>query len=465
MPDQVLVAIVGRPNVGKSRLFNSLARRRLSIVHDKPGVTRDVVTADCRAGYTLMDTGGIGLEDKDTPVAISDATESQAEFAILAANLILFVTDGREGVTMLDMQIAELLRPHQKKVVLVVNKIDHPENQNQALEMAQLGMGDPHAVSAEHKLGIDELEDHILERLGPITPPEVKDINPSSRIALTMVGRPNAGKSSLGNHLLKSERLIVADVPGTTRDTIETTLEYTDRKAGVWNVRLFDTAGLRQKKKVDSSVEYFSSVRTRRSIENADIVLLLIDAKEGVTKQDKIIAGEILDSGKPIVVVVTKWDLAFESFKQDMVEGFGNLAEFKQSYEKALRAAFYYLPETPIVFTSAKSGDGIEDMMEQVVRISRALDTRLPTPRLNQTLSRLMENRQPTKLVGRRFKVYYATQIGNRPFRIKMFCNREDKLQVQYRRYLERSIVREFKLEGCPVFFTLIGKPLKEKRD
>ncbi|MDD4348197.1 MAG: ribosome biogenesis GTPase Der [Opitutales bacterium] len=465
MPDQVLVAIVGRPNVGKSRLFNCLARRRLSIVHDKPGVTRDIVTADCRAGYTLMDTGGIGLEDKDTPIAISEATESQAEFAILAANLILFVTDGREGVTTLDMQIAELLRPHQKKVLLVVNKIDHPENQNMALEMAQLGMGDPLSVSAEHKLGIDDLEDEILERLGPITSPETKEIAPASRIALAMVGRPNAGKSSLGNRLLKSERLIVADLPGTTRDTIETALEYTDRKAGTWNVRLFDTAGLRQKKKVDSSVEYFSSVRTRRSIENADIVLLLIDAKEGVTKQDKIIAGEILDSGKPIIVVVTKWDFALESFKQDMVEGFRNLIEFKQSYEKALRAAFYYLPETPIVFTSAKSGDGIEDMMEQVVRINRALDTRLPTPKLNQTLLRLMENRQPTKLIGRRFKVYYATQIGNRPFKIKMFCNREDKLQVQYRRYLERSIVREFKIEGCPVFFNLIGKPAKEKRD
>lgn len=465
MPDQVLVAIVGRPNVGKSRLFNCLARRRLSIVHDKPGVTRDIVTADCRAGYTLMDTGGIGLEDKDTPIAISEATESQAEFAILAANLILFVTDGREGVTTLDMQIAELLRPHQKKVLLVVNKIDHPENQNMALEMAQLGMGDPLSVSAEHKLGIDDLEDEILERLGPITSPETKKIAPASRIALAMVGRPNAGKSSLGNRLLKSERLIVADLPGTTRDTIETALEYTDRKAGTWNVRLFDTAGLRQKKKVDSSVEYFSSVRTRRSIENADIVLLLIDAKEGVTKQDKIIAGEILDSGKPIIVVVTKWDFALESFKQDMVEGFRNLIEFKQSYEKALRAAFYYLPETPIVFTSAKSGDGIEDMMEQVVRINRALDTRLPTPKLNQTLLRLMENRQPTKLIGRRFKVYYATQIGNRPFKIKMFCNREDKLQVQYRRYLERSIVREFKIEGCPVFFNLIGKPAKEKRD
>ncbi len=455
MPESKLVAIVGRPNVGKSRLFNRLAGRRISIVHDQPGVTRDAISIESRDGYTLMDTGGIGLEDKNTPHELAEATENQAEFAIQAATLILFITDGKEGLTPLDIQIAELLRPHQKKVILVANKMDNPENQLGVADMAVLGMGSALPVSAEHNLGLEELKQSIAKELGPI---ETAPKNTENRITLSLVGRPNAGKSSLGNRLLNSDRLIVADIPGTTRDMIETSLDYQDTDGKNWNFRLFDTAGLRAKRKVDSSVEYFSSVRTLRSIEYSDIVLQLIDAREGVTKQDKIIANDILEAGKAHIVVVTKWDYAVDSFKKQDIERYDSLEHFQNSYIEALRKSFFYLPDSPIVFTSSVSGEGIIDLLEKVIAMQNRLNTQIPTPKLNRMLAELMEHRPPSKLAGKRFKIFYAVQTGNRPFGIKIFCNRADKLQQPYKRYLERNLVKEYGLKGCPIKFELIGK-------
>ena len=454
MNETKIVTIVGRPNVGKSRLFNRLAQRRISIVHDKPGVTRDLVTMEMPDGYTLMDTGGIGLEDASTPKIISEAMQTQVMIAIETSSVILFVTDGQQGLTPLDMQIADILHNHHQKVILVVNKIDNPDNDSNAYEFSSLGFGDPFAVSAEHNFGLVSLEQEYLKRLGPLEPTDPQ----AHAIRLCLVGKPNAGKSSLGNRLLNSERFIVTDIAGTTRDMVETKVNYKDRKGTDWKLTLFDTAGLRPKKKVDNSVEYFSSVRTERSIEYSDVVLHLIDAREGISKQDKIIAGQVLESGKALIIVVTKWDYAVEAFHAGEIEEYASLNEFRVAYERTLRKQFFYLPNSPVIFISSKSGDGIEMLMETVIRTHKKLDTRIPTPKLNKALAELFEKRQPSKVVGKRFKVFYALQTGNRPFRFKVFCNRAETLQHPYRRYLEKSLVETFELEGCPMVFNLVGK-------
>jgi GTP-binding protein len=455
MNETKIVAIVGRPNVGKSRLFNRLAHRRVSIVHDKPGVTRDVVALDMPDGYTLMDTGGIGLEDKSTPKVISDAMRTQAMIAIETATLILFVTDGQEGLTPLDMEIAGALRPHNQKVLLVVNKMDNPYAIEGALEFAQLGLGEPYAVSAEHNHRLDELERDSLARLAPLEPAK----KPSEKkITISMVGKPNAGKSSLGNRLLNSDRFIVADVAGTTRDMIETSLTYKDAQGEEWDFCLFDTAGLRPKKKMDSSVEYFSSVRTQRSIERSDIVLHLVDARDGASKQDKVIAGQILEAGKALVIVVTKWDHALKSFQSGEIDAYKNLREFKEAYVKALRKEFFYLPDSPVIFTSAHSGEGINNLLAAIIGVHKILDRRLPTPKLNKLLGELVEKRPPSKVSGKRFKIFYAVQTGNRPYRLKLFCNRAERLQEPYRRYLEKNLLKDLDLHACPFRFDLVGK-------
>ncbi len=464
MNEPKVVAIVGRPNVGKSRLFNRLSHRRISIVHDRPGVTRDVVSVDMPDGFVLMDTGGIGLEDKSTSKIISDAMATQAMIAVETATLILFVTDGQEGLTPLDMEISDRLHKHHSKVMLVVNKMDDPENVAASYDFAKLGLGDPYAVSAEHNHGLEELEQEVLERLDPLTPWESSE---NQKVTFSLVGKPNAGKSSLGNRLLDSDRFIVADVAGTTRDMIETSLKYTDSKGTEWDFHLFDTAGLRQKKKMDSSVEYFSSVRTLRSIERSDIVLHLVDAKEGATKHDKAIAGQILEAGKALVVVVTKWDKAVEAISEGDVEGWKSIREFREAYESNLRKQFFYLPESPIIFTSSTSGEGIDHLLKAIIKVHRTLDTRLPTPKLNTLLQELFDRRSPSKVTGKRFKIYYATQTRNRPYRIKVFCNQAERLQEPYRRYLEKKLIHEFQLAGCPIHFDLIGKEKryqKEKR-
>jgi len=462
MIEPKVVAIVGRPNVGKSRLFNRLSHRRISIVHDRPGVTRDVVTIDMPDGYTLMDTGGIGLEDESTPKIIADAMATQAMIAVETATLILFVTDGQQGLTPLDMEIADRLHQHHHKVMLVVNKMDNPENINSAYDFARLGFGEPHAVSAEHNHGLNELEQEVLNRLQPLEPWVSSE---HQKITFSLVGKPNAGKSSLGNRLLNSNRFIVADIAGTTRDMIETSIKYTDPKGNEWDFHLFDTAGLRPKKKMDSSVEYFSSVRTLRSIERSDIVLHLIDAKEGVTKHDKLIAGEILEAGKALIVVVTKWDKAVEAISEGDVEGWENVREFREAYEANLRKQFFYLPDSPVVFTSSNSGEGIDHLLKAIIKVHRTLDTRMPTPKLNKLFQELFDKRSPSKVTGKRFKIFYAVQTGNRPFRFKMFCNRAQNLEDGYRRYLEKNMIQEFKLSGCPMRFDLIGKEQRYRKE
>lgn len=451
------VAIVGRPNVGKSRLFNRLARKRISIVHDMPGVTRDVVSAEVEDGkFTLLDTGGLGLTGGDTPAQIIKASEAQVGFAIEAANVILFTIDAREGVTALDERIAELLRKSKKQVLLVANKADNGKEKIAELaDFYRLGFGEPLWISAEHGNGEAELRTAILEKLGPV-PPE--DDAGRERLRICFVGRPNVGKSSLGNRLLKHDRLIVSDVPGTTRDAVELDFTYTSKDGKPWLFRLVDTAGIRPAPKLSSSVEYFSRLRSLEAIKQADIVFMVLDAMDGVTQQDKAIAGEIIKAAKPIVVVVNKWDLVFAAFRRKALRQFEDERDFREKFEKALFNELFFTPGAPVIFVSALTGHDIERMLRAARALDRRARAKIPTAKLNAELIRLAERTPPPAIGGQRFKIYYATQTGTRPFRIKVFCNQERTLTESYRRYLEAGLVKAFDLAGCPIHFDLVGK-------
>jgi GTPase len=456
------VAIVGRPNVGKSRLFNRLARQRIAIVHDQPGITRDVISAEvAEGGFTLLDTGGLGFTGSATAAALTAASERQVGFAIDAAALILFVVDGLDGITGLDERIARRLRQSGKAVVLVINKADFGDEKIELADAYRLGLGEPVRVSAEHGRGEEELREAILARLGPA--PEESRSDPREGedrvICFCFIGRPNVGKSSLSNRLLESDRLLVSEIPGTTRDAVELPFDFKGRDGRLYPFRLIDTAGIKAAAKLASPVEYFSRLRSLQAIQRADVVFLVLDAMEGVTQQDKAIAGEAVKEQRPIVVVVNKWDQVREAFKRDGgIPGFKNERDYREKYEHAVFERLFFTPGAPLVFVSAMSGYEVDRMLNAAVQLSRALDKKLPTAKLNETLLYLTERTPPPAVGARRFRIYYATQTGNRPFRIKIFCNREEKLTEQYRRYLEAGLVKEFTLAGCPISFDLVGK-------
>lgn len=463
-----IVAIVGRPNVGKSRLFNRLARKRISIVHDQPGITRDVISAEiAEGGYTLLDTGGLGYKGDDTPAALTRASEQQVDFAIAAANLILFVVDGLGGITALDEKIAQMLRRSKKPVRLVVNKADFGDEKVALDEVYRLGFGEPLRVSAEHGRGETELRAAIADALGPVPlVPETAALKTASDpLCVCFIGRPNVGKSSLSNRLLKSDRLIVSEVPGTTRDAIELPFEFVGRDGRHYPFKLIDTAGIKAATKLASPVEYFSRLRSLDAIKKTDVVFLVLDALEGVTQQDKAIAGEAIKEGKPIVIVVNKWDLVHATFKGGGAEirDYKSERDYREKYEAALFHHLFFTPGSPVIFVSALSGYEVDRMLNAAVKLNRTLDKKLPTAKLNQRLAFLADRNPPPAIGGRRFRIYYATQTGNRPFRIRLFCNREEKLTESYRRYLEAGLVEEFDLEGCPVYFDLVGKTRGEK--
>lgn len=455
-----IVAIVGRPNVGKSRLFNRLARKRISIVHDQPGVTRDVISTEIEEGsYTLLDTGGLGLKGGETPKQLVDASEQQVDFAISAASLILFLLDAREGVTNFDETIAATLRRNRKQVQLVLNKVDFDEGKVDLAPVYRLGLGEPILVSAEHGKGEGELREAILTRLGPISEEEAAR-TASDPLCFCFIGRPNVGKSSLGNRLLQSDRLIVSPIPGTTRDAVEIPFEFKGRDGKMYPFRLIDTAGIKAATKLASPVEYFSRLRSLDAIQKADVVFMVVDALDGISQQDKAIAGEAIKERKPIVVVVNKWDLVRDAFKKpEGIRGYSSEREYREKYEKALFERLFFTPGSPLIFVSALSGYEVDRMLNAAVKLHRSLDKKLPTGRLNSVLADLSERTPPPSIGSKRFRMYYAVQTGNRPYRIKLFCNREEQLTESYRRYLEAGIVKEFKLEGCPVYFDLVGKP------
>ena len=437
-----LIAIVGRPNVGKSRLFNKLIGKRLSIVEDTPGVTRDRIYGETDWNgrtFTLVDTGGI---EPRTDSQILSFMRQQAEIAIDHATVIVLVTDIRSGVTASDEEVAALLRRSGKPVVLAVNKMDSTgPNHPDFYEFYNLGLGDPIAVSALHGHGTGDLLDACMRCF----PPEEAEEETDDAISVAVIGKPNAGKSSLVNRILGEERTIVSEVAGTTRDAIDSRLE-TDQGAFVF----IDTAGIRRKSKVEEAVERYSVLRASMAVERSNVCLILIDAAEGVTEQDTKVAGLAHEAGKASILVVNKWDLIEKDSKT------------MDHMRRDVRNAFAFMPYAPIVFLSAKTGQRVDTLFSLIREVDAQAARRIPTGMLNSVLADAQARVQPPTDKGRRLKIYYMTQVGVRPPHFVAFCNDGKLFHFSYRRYLENCIRDTFGLNGTPVVLSVRQRGDKE---
>ncbi len=421
-----LVAIVGRPNVGKSTLFNKLIGKRMSIVDDTPGVTRDRIYSKCEwlnREFMLVDTGGIEPESSD--VILSQMRE-QAQLAIESADVIIFVADIKTGMTAADQNVAQMLRKSGKPVVLCVNKCDGlGENPSELYEFYNLGLGDPIAVSSVHGHGTGDLLDAVFENMPDITEEETDD----DTVKVAIIGKPNAGKSSLVNKIAGENRVIVSDKAGTTRDAVDTPVTYNGKK-----YLLIDTAGIRRKSKVNDNVEKYSVLRAYMAIDRADVCVIMIDATEGFTEQDSKIAGYAHEQGKASVVAVNKWD-----------------GKTMQEFTKRLEVDFSFMSYAPFVFISAKTGQRTDKLFGLIDYTVEQNARRIPTGRLNELLSYATARVQPPSDKGKRLKVYYLTQPSVKPPTFVCFCNRKDLFHFSYQRYIENQIREAFGLDGTPI--------------
>ena len=425
------VAIIGKPNVGKSTFFNYIVGSRISIVEDTPGVTRDRVYAETNwrgRNFTVVDTAGIEPESDDT---IISQMREQAKIAIDIADVILFLTDVKQGVTAADQEIAIMLKKSKKPVVLVCNKADNmSRDRNEIYEFYNLGMGEPYPVSAANALGIGDVLDALYENF----PEKNDDEDDDGRIKVAVIGKPNVGKSSLINKILGENRTIVSNIAGTTRDAIDT--EY-ENEYGKYV--LIDTAGIRRKSKVSESIEKFSIMRTLLAIERADVCLMMIDANEGVTDQDAKIAGEAHEAGKGIIIVVNKWD----EYEKET----GTL----EKYKKEIYNKLSYLSYAPIIFISAKTGQRVDKLFNMINNVAEQNAMRVSTSVLNQVINEAIAIVQPPSDKGRRLKILYGTQVSTKPPTFVIFVNSKDLFHFSYERYLVNQIRKEFGLEGTPI--------------
>ena len=438
-----LVAIVGRPNVGKSMLFNKLTGKRVSIVEDTPGVTRDRIYGDCEwcnRSFALVDTGGI---EPGTENDMLKFMRRQAEIGIELADAIIMVVDVRSGVTAADQDVATMLRKSRKPVALAVNKCDSIGLVNpDVYEFYSLGIGDLFETSAVHGHGTGDLLDWVLENI----PAEEEQEEESDTIQVAIVGKPNVGKSSLLNQILGEERVIVSNVAGTTRDAIDS---YFENETGKYN--LIDTAGMRRKSKVDDVIEKYSNLRSISAIERADVCLILIDANEGVTEQDTKIAGLVHEAGKAAIIVVNKWD-AVENKETNTM----------RDLENQVRKDLSYMLYAPVVFLSALTGQRVDKLFPMIQEVYKQNTSRITTGALNSILAEATSRVQPPTDKGRRLKIYYMTQAGTKPPHFVIFCNDARLFHFSYQRYLENQIREVFGLKGTPVRITIRQKGDKE---
>ncbi|HBA93908.1 MAG TPA: ribosome biogenesis GTPase Der [Ruminococcaceae bacterium] len=431
-----VVAIVGRPNVGKSTLFNKLIGTRLSIVDDKPGVTRDRIYGDCEwlnHHFLLVDTGGIEPYSDDV---ILKQMRVQAELAIDTADVIIFVTDLRTGVLAADMEVASMLQKSNKPIVLCVNKCDSVGAPDpEFYEFYNLGLGDPIAVSSTHGHGTGDLLDEVIAYF----PEQTEDEEDSQEVInVAIIGKPNAGKSSLINQLSGTNRAIVSNIAGTTRDTTDT---YIENSFGKFN--FIDTAGLRRKSRVNDSIEKYSIIRAKLAVERANVCVIMIDAVEGFTEQDSKVAGIALEQGKACIIAVNKWD-AVEKDSNTMKE-----------FKDKLAVDFSFMSYAPVIFISAKTGLRIDKLYETIVYVHSQNSMRISTGKLNEVLAIATARVQPPTDKGKRLKIYYMTQASTRPPTFVFFVNNKDLFHFSYQRYLENQIRDIFKLDGTPVRFLI----------
>ncbi len=437
-----IVAIIGKPNVGKSTFFNYLAGTRISIVQDTPGVTRDRIYAETNwrgRDFTLIDTGGIEPDSDD--IILSQMRE-QANLAIEMADVIIFLTDIRQGVTAADQEISLMLKKSKKPIVLVCNKADNLEKyQNEIYEFYNLGIGEPHPISAANAIGIGDVLDEIYEHF----PKNDKNEDEGLITKVALIGKPNVGKSSLINKIIGENRSIVSDIPGTTRDAIDTNFKN-DKGEYV----LIDTAGLRRKSKIKEDIEKYSIIRTMLAIERADVCLMMIDATQGVTDQDTKIAGEAHEAGKGVIIVVNKWDA---------VEKETNTIEV---YKKEIYEKLKYLSYAPIIFISAKTGQRVNKLFDLINYVAEQNSMRIKTSVLNQVINEAIAIVQPPSDKGKRLRVYYGTQVSTKPPTFVIFVNDKSLFHFSYERYLVNQIRKEFGLEGTPVRMIAREKSDKE---
>ena len=436
-----LVAIVGRPNVGKSTFFNKIAGRRISIVEDVPGVTRDRIYADVEwmgRRFSMVDTGGLDMRSEDV---LLSQMRRQAEIAMDTADVICFFCDGRSGMTSEDEEVANYLRRTHKPIVLAVNKMDYMGLEDQLYEFYNLGIGDPIAISATNMLGLGDLLEAIVNHLPPAEEDELEE--EEHTIQLALVGRPNVGKSSLTNKLLGQERAMVSDIPGTTRDALDTF--FTDAEGTRFNI--IDTAGMRKKKTIeDESLERYSVLRSIAAIDRCDVALLLIDAQVGVTEQDTKIAGLILNAGKAVIVVVNKWD-AIEKDTNTM-----------EKMRKQIMSDLKFMSYAPVLFLSALTGQRTNTVLAAVKEAYAQYCKRIPTGVINEALADAQASLQPPMSGGRRLKIYYGTQQSVCPPTFVFFINHEELMHFAYERYLENHFRKAFGFQGTPIRFVLREK-------
>jgi GTPase len=434
-----IVAIVGRPNVGKSTLFNRLVGERRAIVDDTPGTTRDRIYGTVEwsgHAFTLVDTGGLTFEDVDE---VNQGIVAQVEEAIDRADVILFVVDAREGASSVDYDVADMLRRTDKPVILVANKADNPERTRNAVEFFQLGMGEPRPVSSVHGHGTGDLLDEIVQDF-----PTGEVVEPETEVRLAIVGRPNVGKSSLVNALTGQSRVMVSEVPGTTRDSIDTMIQYHGKP-----ILLVDTAGIRKRGKVEQGIEKYSVIRAVQAVERADVAALIIDASQGLTAQDTHVAGYILDAAKGMIVVANKWDLVEKS------------QTITQEYTVTLREALKFADFVPIIYTSALTKQRVSKIVETALQIAQEREKRVQTAALNDAMQEAFVHHPPPMSRGRSLKLLYVTQADVRPPTFIFFVNDPRLLHFSYQRYLENEIRSRWGFAGTPI--RMVFKPRSEQ--
>ena len=438
-----IVAIVGRPNVGKSTLFNALAGERISIVKDTPGITRDRIYADVSwldKAFTLIDTGGIEPDSKDE---LLSQMRQQAQIAIDTADVIIFLVDVKQGLVDSDAKVADMLRRSHKPVVLVVNKVDSFDKyMADVYEFYNLGIGDPHAVSAVNKLGIGDMLEEVVSFFQDAGEEEEED----DRIRVSIVGKPNVGKSSIINKLLGENRLIVSDIAGTTRDAVDTEISYKGR-----DYIFIDTAGLRRKSRVKEELEHYMILRTVSAVERSDVAVLVIDAVEGVTEQDAKIAGIAHERGKGVIIVVNKWD-AIEKNDRTMRE-----------YESRIRQTLSYMPYAEIMYVSALTGQRLNKLYDMIDMVIENQTLRIATGVLNEIMTEAVAMQQPPSDKGKRLKLYYITQVSVKPPTFVIFVNDKELMHFSYTRYLENKIREAFGFRGTSLKFFIRERKEKEQ--
>ena len=438
-----IVAVVGRPNVGKSTLFNVLAGENISIVKDTPGITRDRIYADVswlNRSFTLIDTGGIEPDSNDI---ILSQMRAQAEIAMATADVIIFLVDVKQGLQDADSKVADMLRRSHKPVVLVVNKVDSFEKyMADVYEFYNLGIGDPHPVSAANRLGIGDM----LEVVASYFPEDEGEEEEDDRIRVAIVGKPNVGKSSIINKLLGEDRLIVSDIAGTTRDAVDTDVTYNGKE-----YVFIDTAGLRRKNKIKEELEHFMIVRTVSAVERADVVVMVIDASEGVTEQDAKIAGIAHDRGKAVIIAVNKWD-AIEKDDKTIYR-----------FTEKVRNTLSYMPYAEMLFISAKTGQRLPKLFETIDMVSENHAMRVATGVLNEIMSEAVAMQQPPSDKGKRLRLYYITQVSVKPPTFVIFVNDKELMHFSYTRYIENQIRDTFGFKGTPLHFIIRERKEKDQ--